>query len=281
LIADAFVYTIALELLFPGTAYEFQLGFALVGLAAALIGAARLPLPRTLSSTLCYLGIGAVTLSLPPLLPHERLVNAFSIEAAILVALGRRTADKAIAAGGGVLLAFAGFAVVVTAWSAAPGNGVLGDATVALAVWIAAAVAACYRGLGSFAAETRALRIAASAAVNAVVVIALWRVALDAFGGSVLVQAIPSGSQLAISLLWGTYAAALLAFGLRRAAADLRWQGLALFAVTLLKVGFIDLASLTAEYRVASCIGLGVAMVVASALYTRAVMRQRVTESAA
>ncbi|HEY4441838.1 MAG TPA: DUF2339 domain-containing protein, partial [Candidatus Elarobacter sp.] len=47
LIADAFVYTIALELLFPGTAYEFQLGFALVGLAAALIGAARLPLPRT------------------------------------------------------------------------------------------------------------------------------------------------------------------------------------------------------------------------------------------
>jgi uncharacterized membrane protein len=74
---------------------------------------------------------------------------------------------------------------------------------------------------------------------------------------------------LAISVLWALYASALVAIGMRTKVAAWRWQGLALFAVTAIKVFFVDLAVLSGVYRVLSSIVLGVVLLVVSFVYQR------------
>jgi uncharacterized membrane protein len=54
----------------------------------------------------------------------------------------------------------------------------------------------------------------------------------------------------------------------------LRWQGLALFAATTLKVFFIDLDYLSGFYRIASSIALGVVLLIVSLLYQRSLGRR-------
>ncbi|MCC7170802.1 MAG: DUF2339 domain-containing protein, partial [Planctomycetes bacterium] len=76
-------------------------------------------------------------------------------------------------------------------------------------------------------------------------------------------------AQLGISISWALYAAVLIGIGFRRALADLRWAGLAAFALTLGKVFVVDMAGLDAAYRIGSFLALGVLLVAASALYQR------------
>jgi len=74
---------------------------------------------------------------------------------------------------------------------------------------------------------------------------------------------------LAISLLWTIYAVALLGFGVRQGQAALRWQALALFGITTVKVFFSDTASLQGFYRIGSAVALGVVLLVVSFVYQR------------
>jgi uncharacterized membrane protein len=83
---------------------------------------------------------------------------------------------------------------------------------------------------------------------------------------------------LGISLLWTVYAVGLLVFGVRQRVAVLRWQALALFGVTTMKVFFSDTASLEGFYRIGSAIALGVVLLVVSFVYQR---RMAATPSAA
>ena len=81
--------------------------------------------------------------------------------------------------------------------------------------------------------------------------------------------------SLTISLLWTVYASALLMMGLRLKAAALRWQGLALFGLTTVKVFFIDLGYLSGLYRIASSVALGVVLLMVSFLYQRSLSARR------
>jgi len=56
--------------------------------------------------------------------------------------------------------------------------------------------------------------------------------------------------QMALSALWAVYAAAVLAVGFWRKLALLRWTALCLFAATILKVFFHDMADLREIYRI-------------------------------
>ncbi len=76
--------------------------------------------------------------------------------------------------------------------------------------------------------------------------------------------------QVALSVLWAATAAAVVAAGFGRRLADLRYVGLALFAVTGVKVVAVDLSGVGTGYRVLSFLGLGGLLLATSVLYGRA-----------
>ena len=77
------------------------------------------------------------------------------------------------------------------------------------------------------------------------------------------------GARIAVSLLWGVYALALLAFGILRGKKVVRIPALVLFAVTVLKIFLIDLAGTPALYRIAGCMITGAVLIAGAWLYAR------------
>jgi len=75
--------------------------------------------------------------------------------------------------------------------------------------------------------------------------------------------------QMAISVTWAAYATALILVGLYRRYAPIRYFGIGLFGITILKVFFGDLAQLDQIYRVLSVMGLGVLLLLTSYVYQR------------
>ena len=71
------------------------------------------------------------------------------------------------------------------------------------------------------------------------------------------------------SALWMAYGAMLMAIGFARRSALVRWQALALIAVTIAKVFFYDVSQLDREYRIISFIVLGALLLAISFLYQR------------
>jgi uncharacterized membrane protein len=75
--------------------------------------------------------------------------------------------------------------------------------------------------------------------------------------------------QLAYSISWLLFALGLLAIGIRWKLIYVRWVGLGLIVITVLKVFFKDLWVLGQLYRVGSFIGLAVTLMLVSFLYQR------------
>ena len=75
--------------------------------------------------------------------------------------------------------------------------------------------------------------------------------------------------QVALSVLWAVSAAVVVVAGFGRQLPDLRYVGLGLFALTLLKVVGVDLAGVGAGYRILSFLGLGGLLLATSVLYGR------------
>lgn len=75
--------------------------------------------------------------------------------------------------------------------------------------------------------------------------------------------------QLILSLAWGIYGAVLIVIGMRRAYAPDRYIGIAVLAITVLKVFFRDLWELGGIYRVIAFVVFGVLLVAVSYLYQR------------
>lgn len=71
------------------------------------------------------------------------------------------------------------------------------------------------------------------------------------------------------STAWAAYALALVAVGIQRRYAPLRYLAIAIFAGTVAKVFAVDLARLDRFYRILSTIGLGLLLLGASYLYQR------------
>ncbi|MGK0480249.1 MAG: putative membrane protein [Planctomycetota bacterium] len=75
--------------------------------------------------------------------------------------------------------------------------------------------------------------------------------------------------DLSLSLSWGVFAGVLLAWGMMKRSAALRWTSLCLFVAFILKVFLYDLGALTGLPRVGSFLGLAVALLGVSLLYAR------------
>ena len=76
-------------------------------------------------------------------------------------------------------------------------------------------------------------------------------------------------AQVWLSVAWAAYAASLVAIGFARRAAELRWAGIVVFGITLVKVFLHDMRDLDAVYRIGSFLALGTLLVAASFLYQR------------
>ena len=93
---------------------------------------------------------------------------------------------------------------------------------------------------------------------------------VGAFGGAAAPSAPADptrAKQVMVSIFWSLYAVACVVAGFRLRAAALRYCGLALFAVTLLKVVLIDLGEVSTGWRILSFMGLGLLLLGTSVLY--------------
>lgn len=75
--------------------------------------------------------------------------------------------------------------------------------------------------------------------------------------------------QVAISIFWGLFAIATVCAGFRWPMPMLRYFGLGLFGVTLLKVVAVDMSQVEFGYRILSFMGLGLLLLATSVLYGR------------
>jgi uncharacterized membrane protein len=73
--------------------------------------------------------------------------------------------------------------------------------------------------------------------------------------------------ELTRSLAWGAYGAALVAAGMWRALVSIRWIGIAVIGLTVLKVVVVDLSELGGIYRVVGFMVVGALLVAVSYLY--------------
>ncbi|MCC6556282.1 MAG: DUF2339 domain-containing protein, partial [Polyangiaceae bacterium] len=87
--------------------------------------------------------------------------------------------------------------------------------------------------------------------------------------------------DLTLSMAWAAYALILLAAGMKRGSAALRWVSLALVLVTVGKVFLYDLSHLRDLYRVASLVGLALSLMLISLAYQRFVFGQAAPPPAA
>lgn len=76
--------------------------------------------------------------------------------------------------------------------------------------------------------------------------------------------------QMALSVLWAAYAAALAAIGFVRRIAAIRWAALVLFALTIIKAMLIDIAQLQQFYRIVVFFVLGILLLLVAWGYHKA-----------
>jgi uncharacterized membrane protein len=82
-------------------------------------------------------------------------------------------------------------------------------------------------------------------------------------------------SQLALSLLWSTYAGLLTAAGFRARLRAVRSMGLVVFGFTLAKVLLFDISELRQFYRIVALLALGLILLGAAWIYQRGLRREQ------
>jgi uncharacterized membrane protein len=281
-LANSFAYLGALYvMLWPQERWPLTL--LVLALSAAHVIVARLvPPPKSGESPLTRLlfaglALTLATLAIPIRLEGKWITLAFAVEGAVLVWTGFRSMTGFLRIGGYFLLALSAVRLLIFPLSAP--QFLFNERFAAYVVLIA-----CF-GMVLYAArehessvgrdEFNALGVFA-VAINFFALLALSLELWDHFG-SHFGLGIDSGlaQHLALSLLWTAYASGLIALGVSRPSALLRWQALALFGLVVAKVFLYDSSYLERFYRIVSFFILGLVLLVVSFLYQRKVARER------
>jgi uncharacterized membrane protein len=285
---NAGLYLLALhDMMFP--ARRWTLTIATLALAAVHLVVAR-AVPRRQDGigvpALVFGGVALtlITLAIPIRLEGRWIALAWAIEGAVLAWTGFRARVPAMRA---MALVVLGIVVLIVLVEPEPATRFLFNrrlltdlvsvAAIGSALWFARA----HRDqIGP--TERLPFQILALA-VN---VIAVRALTLEA---GLFFQQDPSSAfqldralaeQLTVSVLWTMYASALMFVGLRQRLPGVRWQGLALFGLTILKVFVSDFSFLSGFYRIGSSIALGVVLLLVSFLYQRKIAAARTQEPA-
>lgn len=267
--------------------HRWSLSCMLLLLAALhLVVARRVPTSEGSSSLVRMLFGGLaltfVTLVIPVQLDGKWMTMAWAIEGAILIWVGVRAQVSHLRWAGLAL-----FTVVASRLMLFPIHGVqpvlLNQRFGLFAVVIICFVAALWRSRSLKSDLNEEERLAFGVVGLCANIVTLWALSCEVWD-----YWSPSGfederrsdlaQQLGLSLLWTTYATALVAAGVRWRNTALRWQGLALLGLVALKVFLYDLSSLEAIYRIVSFMVLGLLLLGVSFFYQRASSRPSVKE---
>ncbi|MFO7946038.1 MAG: DUF2339 domain-containing protein [Armatimonadota bacterium] len=74
-------------------------------------------------------------------------------------------------------------------------------------------------------------------------------------------QASGDAQNYALSATWTAYGAILVAVGIIRRNASLRWIGIGLLGITVVKVFFLDLAALETIFKILALLGIGIVLI--------------------
>ena len=262
---------------------RWPLTLLVLALSAAHVVVARLvPPPKTGESPLTRLLLAGLaltfaTLAIPIRLDGKWITLAFAVEGAILVWTGFRSMTGHLRAGGYFLLALAAARLLIFPLPAR--QFLFNERFAAYAVLII-----CF-GVVVYAAREHASSVGPdelnalgvfAVAINVFALIAFSLELWDHFGSRAGLG-IDSGlaQHLALSLLWTAYASGLIALGVKRESALLRWQALVLFGLVVVKVFIYDSSFLERFYRIVSFFILGLVLLTVSFLYQRKVARER------
>ncbi|HEY6270242.1 MAG TPA: DUF2339 domain-containing protein [Candidatus Acidoferrum sp.] len=281
-VANSFAYLGALYImLWPQDRWPLTL--LVLALSAGQIVVARLvPPPKPGESPLTRLlfaglALTFATLAIPIRLDGKWITLAFAVEGAILVWTGFRSMPGHLRAGGYFLLALAAIRLLIFPLPASQFlfNERFAAYTVLIICFGVVLYAAREQSSSVSGEELSALGVFA-VAINAFALIALSLELWDHFGSHAGLG-IDSGlaQHLALSLLWTAYASGLIALGVKRESALLRWQALVLFGLVVLKVFIYDSSFLERFYRIVSFFILGLVLLTVSFLYQRKVARER------
>jgi uncharacterized membrane protein len=281
-LANSFAYLGALYvMLWPQERWPLTL--LVLALSGGHLFVARIvPPPKTGETPLARLlfaglALTFATLAIPIRLEGKWITLAFAIEGAILVWTGFRSMTGFLRAGGYFLLAVAAARILIFPLPAP--QFLFNERFAAYAVLIICFGVVVYAAREQESAvgrdELNALGFFA-VAINVFTLIALSFELWDHFGSHAGLG-IDSGlaQHLALSLLWTAYASGLIALGVRRESALLRWQALVLFGLVVVKVFVYDSSYLERFYRIVSFFILGLVLLVVSFLYQRKVARAR------
>ena len=264
--------------------HRWALTVTVLALAAAHLGAARLlPVSKTgerSASRLLFAGLALtfVTLAIPIRLDGKWITIAWAVEGAVLVWSGFQVNLRLMRWAGIVLFMIAGARLLlfkVHAQEFLWNPRFLTYAIVVASLGAAFAFARRHQEMLS-EGERRAFEIVGLAA-NVLFVSSLsmevWglfgRMRLDLGADTLDTQ------HMALSLLWTLYATGLMLWGVRSGSAPVRWLGLALFSVVVVKVFFYDLSFLEPVYRIVSFAVLGLLLVVVSFFYQKRLAAER------
>lgn len=281
-LANSFAYLGALyAMLWPQDRWPLTL--LVLALSAGHVTVARvIPPPKSGESPLMRmlfagLGLTFATLVIPIRLDGKWITLAFAVEGAVLVLTGFRSIVPLLRGAGYLLLGISAIRLMVFPLPAP--HFLFNERFATYAVLIASVAAVLYtaRGQASAAsAEERGLLGFLAVTINFFAILALSLELWDYFGRQSGLG-IDSGlaQHLSLSLLWTAYASALIALGIRRKSALLRWQALSLFGLVVIKVFIYDSSFLERFYRIVSFLILGLVLLVVSFLYQRKVARER------
>jgi len=223
------------------------------------------------------LALTFATLAIPIRLDGKWITLAFSVEGAILVWTGFRSTTLYLRMAGYLLLALSAFRVLIFPLPAP--QFLFNERFAAYAVLVACFGVVLYaaREYPSSVKEDELLLMGGIAVgINVFALIALSLELWDHFGHHAELG-IDSGlaQHLSLSLLWTAYASGLIALGVNRQSALLRWQALVLFGLVVIKVFLYDSSYLERFYRIVSFFILGLVLLIVSFIYQRKVARER------
>jgi len=281
-LANSFAYFGALYvMLWPKDRWPLTL-LVLALSAAHVMIASYVPPPKTGESPLTRLifaglALTFATLAIPIRLDGKWITLAFAIEGAILVWTGFRAMTGHLRAGGYFLLALSAARLLIFPLPAR--QFLFNERFAAYAVLIicfGVVLYAASQQASSVSSEERNALGLFAVAINVFALIALSLELWDHFGSHAGLGIDSALAQhLALSLLWTTYASGLIALGVQRESALLRWQALVLFGLVVVKVFIYDSSFLERFYRIVSFFILGLVLLTVSFLYQRKVARER------
>ncbi|MCB1058522.1 MAG: DUF2339 domain-containing protein, partial [Acidobacteria bacterium] len=297
---------LAAPVLFPPLGHHYEvlfgdetIGLLPVGLAALVLGAVYLARslwpeadPRRTSALAWFsaVALGFVSVAIPLQLHKEWLTVGWALEGAAVIALWRRLDHPGLKYFGTALLTAVTvrllFNPAVLEYHAHQAGSlpilnwlayaylVPAAAMVVAARWLAPLEVPRCRPREKLLYPGAKPWLAYGCGLAAGVVVFAWinLTIFDAFsGGPRILDSFDRqpARDLTLSLAWALYALGLLALGIRRRWAALRWASLGLFIITLLKAFLYDLGELEDLYRVASLVGLAVSLILVSLVYQR------------